>query len=248
MREIYLFNIRFIDGSISEIFNELNKGGSMVVPAAPALGMINTDKIYHQSLIDSHFAIFDSGFLCIALILLKGIKVKKISGLAFIREFLKRIGSFQQNSIFLINPSYEDNGPNEQLLKKFGYKISKSHQYVAPIYKSGEVKDLELLNLLMIHQPKYIILNLGGGVQEKLASYLKKNLEAFKPSIICTGAAISFLTGRQTNIPVIVDKLYLGWLARCISNYKRFMPRYIQGFKIGPMLFREKITVREPAN
>lgn len=245
MREIYIFNIRFLDGNFSEIYDELKKGGAMVVPAAPALGTIETDKPYHQSLINSHFAIFDSGFLCITLLILKRIKVRKISGLAFLREFLKEIKALPNNSIFLINPTSEDSDANKELLKNFDYLINNSHQYVAPIYDSAEIKDIKLLTLLSRLKPRYIILNLGGGVQEKLATYLQKNLQDFNPSIICTGAAIAFLTGRQVSIPEIVDKFYLGWLARCISNYKRFVPRYIQGFKIAPMIFKEKISIKE---
>lgn len=244
MRELYLFNIRFIDANFSEIIVELEKGGTMVAPAAPALGTIDFDKEYHQSLIASHFAIFDSGLLCIALLLLKRIKVKKISGLAFMREFLSHLSTFPNESIFLIDPSLDDSYANKELLSKFGYELKSSYQYVAPIYKAGKIDDAILLANLSSLKPKYIILNLGGGVQEKLAEYLQKNLKEFNPSIICTGAAIAFLTGRQAKIPELVDKLYLGWLARCISNYKRFVPRYTQGFKIFPMLLKEKITIK----
>jgi UDP-N-acetyl-D-mannosaminuronic acid transferase (WecB/TagA/CpsF family) len=244
MREIYLFNIRFLDGSFSEIFRELKKGGSMVAPAAPALGAINLDKSYHQSLMSSRFAIFDSGFLCITLLILKGIKVRKISGLAFMREFLKEIQGFPNNSIFLIDPTPEDSKANKDLLKTFNYQLSTSHQYTAPTYNPEEVEDPELLKILSVLKPKYIILNLGGGVQEKLAAYLQKNLKHLNPSIICTGAAIAFLTGRQAKIPDIIDKLYLGWLARCFSNGKRFVPRYVQGFKIASMIFKERVFIK----
>ena len=65
-----------------------------------------------------------------------------------------------------------------------------------------------------------MIINLGGGVQEKLGLYLKRNLN-HETKIICTGAAIAFLTGLQANIPNIVDKIYMGWLWRIflILNY-----------------------------
>ena len=243
MREIYLFNIRFIDAKFSELFDELNKGGSMVVPAAPALANINVDKRYHQSLISSNFAIFDSGFLCLALLVMKGVKVQRISGLEFIREFLKEIKNFPQNSIFLVDPSSSDSEANRSLLENYKYTLSNSYQYIAPNYGTDEIEDDFLLNLLSNLKPKYIMINIGGGVQEKLGAYLQKNLFDFNPSIICTGAAIAFLTGKQTKIPVIVDKLYLGWLARCLSNHKRFVPRYIQGFKILPLLLKEKIDL-----
>jgi UDP-N-acetyl-D-mannosaminuronic acid transferase (WecB/TagA/CpsF family) len=132
-----------------------------------------------------------------------------------------------------------------KLFKKLGYSIDNSHQYVAPFYNSESIVDFKLLELLSILKPKYIIINLGGGIQEKLAAFLQKEITSFSPSIICTGAAIAFLSGQQARIPELVDRLYLGWLVRCLTNYKRFVPRYIQGFRILPMLFREKIRIRK---
>ena len=73
------------------------------------------------------------------------------------------------------------------------------------------------------------MINLGGGIQELLGSYLKSNLD-YKPSIICSGAAISFLTGQQAKIPIIFDIIYLGWLVRIIFDPHIFLPRYLKAF------------------
>jgi hypothetical protein len=81
--------------------------------------MINDDKKYLASLKGSDFAIFDSGFLCICLLILKGIRVKKLSGLSLIRFFLKTIQNLEKNSIFLINPSDHDGEANKKLLKNY---------------------------------------------------------------------------------------------------------------------------------
>ena len=50
--------------------------------------------------------------------------------------------------------------------------------------------------------------------------------------IICTGAAIGFLTKVQAPINVFYDKLYLGWLIRLIHKPKSFFPRIIQSFNL----------------
>jgi N-acetylglucosaminyldiphosphoundecaprenol N-acetyl-beta-D-mannosaminyltransferase len=63
----------------------------------------------------------------------------------------------------------------------------------------------------------------------------------YKPTIICTGAAIAFLTGRQATIPKSLDYLYLGWLSRCIFDPKRFVPRYISGFKLFNLIINTKV-------
>jgi len=97
-----------------------------------------------------------------------------------------------------------------------------------------------LLDIIEKKKPKYIIINLGGGVQERLGLYLKNHL-SYIPGIICTGAAIAFLTGRQANIPNYADKFHLGWLYRCIENPKKFIPRYLRGFLLLPLLIKESI-------
>ena len=65
--------------------------------------------------------------------------------------------------------------------------------------------------------------------------FLKHNLP-YSPAILCTGAALAFKTGRQVNMPSWVDYIYMGWLLRCISNPKVFIPRYFSGFKLLSMI------------
>ena len=56
-----------------EIYNEINKGGLLVAPAASALSKIKSDNNYYHSLKNSDVAILDSGFFCILLRIFKNI-------------------------------------------------------------------------------------------------------------------------------------------------------------------------------
>ena len=66
-------------------------------------------------------------------------------------------------------------------------------------------------------------------LSNKYVGFLQKKQ---KTIIICTGAAISFLTKVQAPINVFYDKLYLGWLIRFIHKPKSFFPRIIQSFNL----------------
>ena len=99
------------------------------------------------------------------------------------------------------------------------------------MYDKSNIIDPELLAFIEKKKPAYVLINLGGGTQEKLGAYLKKHL-SYKPAIICTGAAIAFLTGRQASIPEWADRLFLGWLFRCIEKPKLYIPRYFKAFKL----------------
>ena len=109
---------------------------------------------------------------------------------------------------------------------------------MAPIYNSNSVSDTRLIKLIRKKNPRYIIINLGGEIQENLAFYIKRNIK-FKLSIICTGAAIAFLTAKQAPINEFIDKIYLGWFIRVIYNPKKNLIRVLKSiFLIKYFIFK----------
>ena len=104
--------------------------------------------------------------------------------------------------------------------------------YLAPVYaKTGPIEDLDLMDAIERVRPKTIFIQLGGGVQERLGLYLRENL-SFSPAILCTGAALAFLSGKQAKIPNWADRFYMGWLLRCLFNPAVFVPRYLRAFRL----------------
>ena len=84
-----------------------------------------------------------------------------------------------------------------------------------------------LIKLIKKYKPKYIIINIGGEILEILGLFIKNNIN-YKISIICTGAAIAFLTKKQAPINDFIDKFYLGWLIRIMFNPKKSLIRTIK--------------------
>ena len=124
-----------------------------------------------------------------------------------------------------------------------GINKNKVFNYISPIYNTSKIEDKNLLEITNKFKPNFIILNLGGGVQEILGFYLKKNLKK-KTKIICTGAAISFFTKDQAPINQIFDRFFLGWLIRILFKPGVFLPRYLKAFKLFKLVLSEKITVK----
>jgi len=237
-----IFDIKFIDGRIKNALRLLSNGGLMVAPAAPALVEIKNNPIYYRALLVSDFAIPDSGFMVLVLKYLKGIKIQKLSGVEFLRGFIEKYNN--SDNLFLVDPNINSVKTNNEFLRKSGINISRDNHYVAPIYEKNKIVDPKLLEILEIKRPKYIMINLGGGVQEPLGLFIKEHI-SYNPSILCTGAAIAILNGQQAPMPKWVDKLYLGWLVRCIFNPRVFIPRYLKGFKLLPLLLTENIIIEE---
>ena len=149
----------------------------------------------------------------------------------FLKTFLDNFKN--QQKILFIDPSKKSNILNIKFLKS--KKIINFKTYIAPNYNK-RFFDLKLLNLINNYKPKYIVINIGGGSQEPLAIYINKNIK-YKVSIMCTGAALAFMTGEQAPINKFIDKIYLGWLTRIIWNPKLYLGRILKSFKIIKFFF-----------
>ena len=235
-----IFGITFYDISFNK-FCKMKSTGLIVLPSGPGLSTIDKDKIYHKSIQNADMALFDSGYFVLLLSLIKGLSVSKFSGYKFLKLFL----NYNRNKkIFVVETNEQSAVINKKYLKKFNINV-KSRQYIAPFYKKNSyIRDTSLLKILKRIKPKVILINLGGGTQEILGSYLKNNLN-YKPQIICTGAAISFFTKEQAPMTDFFDNLYLGWLIRCMFNPAIFVPRYLSAFKLILHVWKSKIRIKK---
>ena len=222
-------------------FNKIiSKKGFFVFPAGPALATIQNSNIYHKAIQKADLVFFDSGFFVLLLKIFKNVDVDKFSGFKFLNLFFTYLKKNKKTSVLCIDPNSKFSKSNKSYLKKLG--IKKTYNFLAPKYDPNNLSDKKLLKLINKIKPNFILTNIGGGTQEVLGIYLKKNLK-FRTTILCTGGAISFFTGDQAPINTFVDKFYLGWLVRLIFNPITFLKRYIFGLKLIPMVIFNKIKI-----
>jgi len=236
-----ILGVNFYIGKLPGLLDLCADGHFIVVPAAPALVDLTTDPHYREALEKSDLAITDSGFMVVLWRLLKRQGLPRISGLKLLRALLATDAFKRSGSSFWIMPSAPESAANLAWLQRNHYAVTEEFCYVAPIYPKGAITDLALLRLIESQRPHYVMVNIGGGTQERLGLYLKENL-SYRPSIICVGAAIAFLTGRQAAIPVWADTLMLGWLLRCLHAPAQFTPRIWKGLRLITILakYRER--------
>lgn len=228
IKKIKFKNIIFHDISFKDLSKFFFVRKNLIcLPSGPGLSSIDSDSRYLKSLQHSTFNLFDSGLFCL-LLKIKGISVNKFSGYKFISNFFVYLASKKNLKILLVNPSKVEAELNINYLSK-KYRSCKFINYIAPIYINN-FNDYELLDLIVKNKPDFIIINIGGGVQENIGAFLFKKIN-FNSSIICSGAALSFFTKSQAPINSLTDKLYMGWFLRCVFKPKIFIPRYIKAFK-----------------
>ena len=241
MKIVNFLGIKFYNVGYQYVLDILLKGRKyLVIPAAYALARSYYFKKELKALQKSDIAIFDSGFFCFSLRLIKNIKVDKFSGYKFLNFFLDDVRN-KNKKILSLDPSFEDLKYNKKYLQFKKFKFVKN--YVCPMYQDKVIEDKRLIKIINEYKPEFIISNIAGGKQETLALYIIQNATP-NSSVICSGAALAFLTGRQAPITNFIDEYYIGWLIRLIYNPKLYLSRILFSFKLFFIVFKNKVKIK----
>lgn len=232
-----ILGVRFFVGSAREAVELGLQGGLVVVPSAPVLLAMVDDPPTAAALLESDLAITDSGLMVLLWRAMRGEKITRVSGLEYLRLLLEERSLREPGALFWVMPSEATLETSLGYLRAQGFPTTRQDCYIAPFYGGGAVADPALLAIINARQPAHIIMAVGGGVQEKLAHYLKQGAR-YRPGIHCTGAAIGFLSGDQARIPDWADRYFLGWLMRCLQAPGRFIPRYWAARKLIALMLK----------
>lgn len=231
-----ILGIKFFVGNAQRAIDLVRDGGLLVVPAAPALKNLPEDEAYREAVLGADVVITDSSLMVMVWNLMQKDRIRRLSGLEYLVELLRQPDARETGGMFWIMAGPESAKKNTDWLSKQGIEIMPEDIYLAPMYGS-RIEDQRVLEQIRERKPRHVIVTIGGGTQEKLGLYLKKNLEPV-PAIHCIGAAIAFLSGDQVAIPMWADRFYLGWLFRCLAEPKRFVPRYWSARKLVSLMLR----------
>jgi UDP-N-acetyl-D-mannosaminuronic acid transferase (WecB/TagA/CpsF family) len=234
--ERQILGITFFVGDAAGAIKRILSGGLLVVPAAPALKDIATNASYRAALMGADLAITDSAFMVMVWNLLEGDSVPRLSGLKYLRGLLMEPEVRTPGNTLWVMAGPDSARINLEWLRKQGIEVPAECVYVAPMY-GEQIEDRVLVEKLRTVRVKHVVITVGGGNQERLGFHLKQQLD-YLPAIHCIGAAIAFLSGDQVHIPDWADRFYLGWLLRCLSSPRRFVPRYLSAPKLVPLLMR----------
>lgn len=235
-QDCQILGVKFYVGDVDGAVERVSRGGLLVVPAAPALKDLCSNASYREALLNADVAITDSAFMVMIWNFLEGDSLSRVSGLAYMRALLLLPEVRRPGNTLWIMAGPASAKTNLQWLAAEGIQVPERCVYNAPMY-GAEIDDAPLLAKIDELRPRHIVVTVGGGVQERLGLYLKRQLD-YLPAIHCIGAAIAFLSGDQVKIPVWADKFYLGFLFRCLSAPRRYVPRYWAARQLLPLMVR----------
>jgi N-acetylglucosaminyldiphosphoundecaprenol N-acetyl-beta-D-mannosaminyltransferase len=245
MTRIFL-GIRFWTGGVQELLRGADEaGGLFTVPSAPSLAQMRRDAALAAAYRASDWAVVDGGYVAVVLQLVFRRNFPRISGLQILQrltgEVAEQVVPLQARRVLWVVPSEEERTRIDDYLNAQGFPAGNRAWYLAPFYRTeADFEDEALARQVAGFRPDWIVLCIGGGRQEKLGWYLRRQGMAAShegvanppadrangPVILCTGGAIAFLTGGQASIPTWADRLYLGWLFRVCQSPYTFLPRY----------------------
>lgn len=232
-----VLGIDFFDGTVEEAVAWVSEhGGLVVAPAAPSFVALQEDRDYRRAIADADLAIADSGWMVNFWWLIQSERLIRISGLKFFVSLLKTPAVREPGNFFWILPSERARTKTLIWAREHGFSLAEDDIYVAPRYgKLGE--DPQLLKIIRSRKPQHIVVAIGGGMQDKIGSYLKQNC-GYRPGIYCIGAAPGFVTGDQVRIPMWADRFYLGWIFRVLAQPRVFAPRFWNARKLPWLIWR----------
>jgi N-acetylglucosaminyldiphosphoundecaprenol N-acetyl-beta-D-mannosaminyltransferase len=245
MSKKFFLGIGFWSGCTRQLLESADRdGGLFTVPSAPSLAQMRSDPALMNAYQASDWAVVDGGYVALILRFFLGHNLPRISGLQILQRLLgdreRRAIPFHKRRILWVVPNEAEQTRIENFLIDAGFPEDGRRAYLAPFYKTeADFEDHALTKVIDGFSPDWIILCISGGKQEKLGHFLRLQNAAARdaatadadgrcngPVILCTGGAISFLSGGQANIPTWADRLYLGWLFRICQSPKIFLPRY----------------------
>jgi N-acetylglucosaminyldiphosphoundecaprenol N-acetyl-beta-D-mannosaminyltransferase len=230
MNTVRILGLNFFQGTAAEAVQAAHAGGLVVAPSGPGLATLPDDEAYRAALAAADVRLLDSGLLAWLVELRHHRKLSRISGYYFLDEFLK-LPDVAQAGLWVAPSPASATRTREWLARARALPTSPRAWYAAPRYNPADVQDEVLLELARVRRPRFIFIGVGGGPQEKLGAWLKAQLD-YRPTILCTGAAIAFMTGEQARIPDWADRARLGWLVRCLRDPGKFLPRYWQARRL----------------
>ncbi|MGA2051933.1 MAG: WecB/TagA/CpsF family glycosyltransferase [Opitutales bacterium] len=235
---VRILGLDFFQGSVEASVEAVRGGGLLMAPSGPGLAGLPDDPVYRAAVAAADVRLLDSGLLAWLWELRHGQKLTRISGYKFLPQFLQLPELADPAASLWVAPTAPSvERTRAWLAQNLGHHSPPAAWYVAPLYAPDVVTDEALLALVRARRPRFIFLGVGSGPQEKLGAWLKSRLD-YRPAILCTGAAIAFLTGEQARIPDWADRARLGWLARCLHDPRRFVPRYWNARRLVSLYWR----------
>jgi N-acetylglucosaminyldiphosphoundecaprenol N-acetyl-beta-D-mannosaminyltransferase len=168
---------------------------------------------------------------------LRGRPVPHVPGSDFIVPLCTALAD-RKYSVFLLGTTLDSLAGAARHLSDLIPSLTIAGVYAPPLeFGSSTAHYEDALNAINSVKPDVLFLALGAPKQEFFASQIRNKVKT--SAIVCVGASLDFISGKQKRAPKIFRKLRLEWLWRIILEPQRVGPRYLyQIIKIPELLWK----------
>lgn len=212
----------------------------VVTPNADHLLRLQREPEFRRAYAQAAYILFDSRFLAHLLRLTRGLRLPVCTGSDLTGALLDKLAR-PQDRILLIGGSVEQAA---RLAAR--YDLHNLAHYNPPMGFAADPRAVEAcLDFIEARSPfRFCFLAVGAPRQEMLALRLRQRGRA-RGLVLCIGASVDFLTGKQTRAPLWMQTLGLEWLHRLCQNPARMARRYLwEGPQLLAMLGRIRFQLR----
>jgi N-acetylglucosaminyldiphosphoundecaprenol N-acetyl-beta-D-mannosaminyltransferase len=208
---------------------------------AHSFNVIQKDKLFQSSLLKSHIILPDGIAIVIALRLLIGTKLRKISGHELFYYELEQLNQINGRCFFLGSSELTNSLIKINLAKEYPNVVSDS--YSPPFNKEFSEEDSQsMISAVNNFGPDVLFIGMTQPKQEKWAALHFNNLNT--KHICCIGAVFDFYAGTINRAPQWMINVGFEWLYRLIKEPKRLWRRYILGNpKFVALILMEKLKI-----
>lgn len=238
---VEVLGVHFFNGTLNQALEAALSGGLVVAPSAPGLTEDFANPNYARAIRSADLALADSGITVLLCRILRGLKIHRISGLRFVRALVDMYPERCSENCLWVMPGEKDSQALSLFMAAQGHAMPPDSYYHAPMYDRMNPTDPNLVRLIEARRPAMVVLAISGGKQEPLGYWLRGQL-SYRPTILCIGAAIAFVTGTQANIPPWADRLYLGWIIRFFREPRRYWKRYLKTMILPVKLIQDRFN------
>ena len=158
-----ILGISFFDGDVEEAIEVmLERGGFLVAPSGTCFARLRDDESYRRAVLGADLAIADSGLMVLTWRLLRHKKIRRISGLSYLRHLVVKLKGEGSREIFWVLPSQRAQQRLLDWSRRDAFAVRIDNCYVAPQY-GLKIEDRHLLALIEEHRPAHVVIAVGSG-------------------------------------------------------------------------------------
>ncbi|MDU0808899.1 WecB/TagA/CpsF family glycosyltransferase [Aquirufa regiilacus] len=241
MDKVQLFNIEISSLTLNELLHQLKKG-VLFTPNVDHLVTLQKDYDFLCCYKTADWVVCDSRIVNLAAKFLgKGFK-EVIPGSSFLPAFYNFHNANKNISIFLLGAAPGvGKVAMQNINEKVGWKIVIGAHSPSFGFEKNENECSKIIDIVNKSGANVLVVGVGAPKQEKWIMKYKSemsNIDIF----MALGATIDFEAGNIKRAPKIIQKFYLEWLYRLMSEPRRLWKRYlIDDFPFFYLILKQKL-------